>query len=244
MCTVVILCRPDHEWPILMAANRDEMENRPWAPPARHWADRPEVRAGVDQLAGGTWLALSDQPVVAGVLNRMGTLGPAAGFRSRGELPLEAVDHAEASVAAEALSHLDPTAYRPFNMVVADRMGGYWLRNDGADMVAEALPEGISIITAHDLNDLKSPRIAHYLPRFQAAADPNPDTGDWAAWQALMSDRRGTGDPHGAMQVETDIGFRTVCSSLIALPANPEKKPIWLFAAGAPDAVPFLAVDP
>ncbi|MGY9055065.1 MAG: NRDE family protein, partial [Alphaproteobacteria bacterium] len=36
MCTVVILRRPGHAWPLLMAANRDEMRGRAWSPPGRH----------------------------------------------------------------------------------------------------------------------------------------------------------------------------------------------------------------
>ena len=46
MCTVVILRRPEHDWPLLIAANRDEMLARSWLPPARHWPDRPDVAAG------------------------------------------------------------------------------------------------------------------------------------------------------------------------------------------------------
>ena len=76
MCTLVILRRPGHDWPVLIAANRDENAERPWRPPARHWPDRPEVVAGMDELAGGTWLGLNDHGVVAGILNRPDSLGP------------------------------------------------------------------------------------------------------------------------------------------------------------------------
>ena len=31
---------------------------------------------GFDELAGGSWLAINDHGVVAGILNRFGTLGP------------------------------------------------------------------------------------------------------------------------------------------------------------------------
>ena len=54
MCTVVILRRPGHDWPLILATNRDEMTDRPWRPPGRHWPDRAEVTAGRDELAGGT----------------------------------------------------------------------------------------------------------------------------------------------------------------------------------------------
>ncbi|HSF93453.1 MAG TPA: NRDE family protein, partial [Thermohalobaculum sp.] len=120
MCTVVILRRPDHAWPIILGANRDEMAARPWKPPGRHWPDRPNVRAGIDELAGGTWLGLNDEGVVAGILNRRESLGPDERLRTRGELVLEALDHADAVDAVAALADLDGRSYRSFNMVVAD----------------------------------------------------------------------------------------------------------------------------
>jgi hypothetical protein len=87
--------------------------------------------AGLDVQAGGSWLGINDHGVVAGVLNRTGTLGPEAGKRSRGELVLEALDHADAAAAAQALSDLDPDAYRPFNLVIADNRDAFWLRHAG-----------------------------------------------------------------------------------------------------------------
>ena len=56
MCTLVIARRPQDDWPVLIAANRDEMVDRPWQPPARHWPERPDIVAGHDELAGGSWL--------------------------------------------------------------------------------------------------------------------------------------------------------------------------------------------
>lgn len=111
MCTVVLLRRPGLTWPLLLAANRDEMLARPSRPPGRHWADRPNVVAGMDEQAGGTWLGINDEGVVAAVMNRVGSLGPAPDARSRGELVLEALDHADAAVAAEALAALNARAF-------------------------------------------------------------------------------------------------------------------------------------
>ncbi len=99
MCTLVILHRPRHDWPIMIEVNRDERTDRPWDPPARHWPDRAGLVAGLDRQAGGTWLGLNDHGVGSGVLNRLHSLGPRPGFRSRGELPLEALDHARAAQA-------------------------------------------------------------------------------------------------------------------------------------------------
>ncbi len=83
MCTVVLLSRPGAAWPLLLAANRDERLDRAWQPPARHWPEQPDVLAGRDCSAGGTWLGINDRGLVAAVLNRTGTLGPAPGKASR-----------------------------------------------------------------------------------------------------------------------------------------------------------------
>lgn len=255
MCTVVILRRPEDPWPLMMAANRDEMETRPWRRPARHWPDRDNVVAGLDELGGGSWLGLNDDGVVAAVMNRPHSLGPGPGFRSRGELPLEALDHATAEDAADALSHLDPAAYRPFNMVIADATDAFWLRAAGNEADAGGgaqrvevltIPPGLSMMTSLDLNDLSSPRIARYLAPFQKAVPPNPDAGDWKEWASLMAARAfdpGAG-PSGAMTIVTETGFGTVSSSMIALPSRRRfgTKPIFLFTAGRPGENPYESV--
>lgn len=252
MCTLVILRRPGHDWPVLIAANRDEMVERPWLPPARHWPDRPEVVAGLDEQAGGTWLGLNDRGVVAGILNRPHSLGTAPDKRSRGEIVLDALDFAEAADAAEALSHVDARAYRPFNLVIADNNAAFWLRLSGDDdnnsVDCFKIAEGISMITAHDINDaIASDRTRHYLPKFKTAITPDPDAKEWSDWETLLKGNTtedGAG-PGGALMIQTDFGFATTSSSLIALPSQnlTETKPIWRFAAGRPDREAYRLVD-
>src|SRR3954470_11020762 len=165
MCTLVILRRPEHDWPVVIGANRDEMIDRPARPPGRHWPDRPEIVSGIDLLAGGSWLGVNDWGVAAAVLNRHGSLGPAEGLRSRGELVLEALDHADAVEAAAALSHLDPTAYRTFNLIVADERDAFWLRHaGGARIELHPIKEGLSMIAAGDLDDVGTRRLELALP--------------------------------------------------------------------------------
>ncbi|MBT6094319.1 MAG: hypothetical protein HOH04_05515 [Rhodospirillaceae bacterium] len=250
MCTVVTLRRPGHAWPLLIAANRDEMIERAWSSPARHWAERAHVVAGRDEEAGGTWLALNDDGVAAAILNRYGSLGPAPDKRSRGELPLEAVDHAEAHVAAEALAQLQPSSYKTFNLVIADAREAFWLRSDGSRIDMAPIPEGLSMITSSDLNDTAgSARIRFHKPLFEAAAPPDPDVrgaGDWSAWEACLASTDGVpGGDHGrAINIETDFGFGTVSSSLIALP-DPTRfgaQAQWRFCAGRPGSQPFAPV--
>ncbi len=251
MCTFVILRRPDHAWPVLIGANRDEMLDRPWDAPGRHWPDRPEVIAGRDQLAGGTWLGMNEFGVVAAILNRRGSLGPKEGYRSRGELPLEALDHADASSAAEALADINPEAYRPFNMVIADNRDAYWVKvaetHWGLHADVKPLPTGLSMITASDRNDTHSPRIRTYLPQFERARPPDAESNDGSSWVSLMGSRMYDPDegPEGAMAIVSESGFGTVCSSLIGLSSveNQGVKPVFLFAAGRPGVAEYTPVN-
>ncbi|MSO73901.1 MAG: hypothetical protein EXQ99_01940 [Alphaproteobacteria bacterium] len=247
MCTLVILRRPDHDWPVLIATNRDEMRDRPWRPPARHWPDRPDVVAGCDQLGGGSWLGLNDHGVVAAILNRVGSLGPAPGKRSRGELVLEALDHADAADAAEALVALNVDAYRSFNMLIADSRDAFWLKHDGGRAI-ELTPvaSGVSMLTAHDINATESARVRRYLPKFEAATPPDPNAAHWGDWETLLASRETTpgSAPLGAMRVDTDTAFGSVNASLIALPRPmvEASRPIWRFTGTPPGDQPFTAV--
>jgi len=249
MCTLVILRRPDHRWPVILGANRDELIDRPAKAPGRHWPDRPELVAGLDLLAGGSWLGLNDWGVVAAVLNRHGSLGPAPDRRSRGELVLEALDHADAVAGAEALSHLNPAAYRTFNLIVADESDGFWLRHaGGARIELKRLKDGLSMIAAGDLDDLSTRRLELALPAFRAWPTPDPDHDDWAAWQALLgSTRAPRNEPVTAAMRFLSDGYGTVSSALIALPARGEldRRAIFRFAEWLPHATPWRDVmDP
>lgn len=244
MCTLVILRRPDHVWPVIIAANRDEMIGRPAAAPARHWPDRPEVVAGLDRLAGGSWLGVNDWGVAAAVLNRHGSLGPAPGQRSRGELVLEALDHPDAVAAAEALSHLDPEAYRTFNLIVADNRDGFWLRHAGEQGVdVHPIGEGLSIIASGDINELVHRRLEFAEPQFRAAAPPDPDREDWGEWERLLSnDESPPGEPpESALRFRMPHGYGTVSSALIALPEPNagERKPRFRYAQWQPAPAPW-----
>lgn len=224
------------------------MRGRAWSRPERHWPDRPEVVAGLDHLAGGTWFGVNDHGVVAAVMDRADSLGPAPDKRSRGELVLEALDHAEAAEAARALRDLVPTAYRPFNLFVADPISAHWLRNAaGARAVFESeIPAGLHMITAGDLDDATVPRVQAYLERFRRATTPVPEEGRWGDWQSLLASRdyRPDGGPQAAMNIELGTDFGTVCSHLAAIPRYPstEDPPLFLFAPGPPDRVAFEPV--
>ncbi len=135
------------------------------------------------------------------------------------------------------MTSLDAGAWRGFNMVLADGTGAWFVRGLGHGRpVAEALAQGVSMITAHDPNDLTSPRTARHLPRF-AAAEPS-GIADWQPWHDILADRRG--ESAEQMNVVPEDGFGTVCSCFVVL--RPGEAPIWLFAAGPPHEAAFRPV--
>ncbi len=172
--------------------------------------------------------------LVAAVLNRSGSLGPAPGKRSRGDLPLIALDHGRAADAAAAITALDGSAFRSFNMVLADRSAVWFVRNDEAGWtLGWELAPGLHMVTAHDPDDPASPRVARHLPRFRAAAPPVPP--DWAGWARLLGDEEGSRE--AALSVLPQGGFGTASASLLGVPA--EGPATWLFASGRAGAAPF-----
>jgi hypothetical protein len=239
MCTVVISRAAASTWPVAIAANRDERLDRPWDAPGQHWPERPGIVGGRDRLAGGTWMAMAGG-MVAAVLNRPGTLGPAAGARSRGELPLAALGHRGAEAAAMSLAREDRRGFRPFNLVVADAASAWLLvsQGDGA-ITATTLPEGVTMITAIGRDEGESPRARLHLPRFRAT--PHPQPGQEDAWAGLLASAEHAPEagPHGALAIPPTAGYGTVAASLVFLGRQGAR---WLFAAGRAGVAPFAAV--
>ena len=84
MCLIVFAWRPDHAQPLIVAANRDEFYARPSLPLAQ-WSETPQVHAGRDLEAGGTWLGIGANGRFAALTNIRDPHRP-PGRRSRGEL--------------------------------------------------------------------------------------------------------------------------------------------------------------
>lgn len=225
MCSIILRTGADE---VLIGANRDEMVARSWEGPAEYW---PGIIGGRDRLGGGTWMALNRHGVMAAILNRHGSLGPAPGKRSRGELPLLALQETSAKAAAARLSRLDAGAYRSFNLVLADLNGAFLLRGleRGAPEL-QMLAPGTTMLTSGEPNDLSLPRIARHLPKFAAA--------DFARWGDLLADDSPPWE--SSLDIPARDGFGTVCSSLLRLSAS--AGPQWWFAARAPHAALFAPV--
>ena len=68
MCLILLAYRVLPEAPLIVAANRDEFYDRP-AQSAHFWPDAPNLLAGRDTTAGGTWLGVDRTGRFAAVTN-------------------------------------------------------------------------------------------------------------------------------------------------------------------------------
>ena len=85
MCLVVFAWKSHPDYKLILAANRDEFHGRP-SQEAHWWPDLPDVLAGRDLQAGGTWLAAARSGRFATVTNYREQQRPRAGSRTRGEI--------------------------------------------------------------------------------------------------------------------------------------------------------------
>ena len=68
MCLIVFSYHEYADYPLIFAGNRDEFHGRP-AAPAHFWGTHPDLLAGRDLQAGGTWLGVSREGLFATVTN-------------------------------------------------------------------------------------------------------------------------------------------------------------------------------
>ncbi len=247
MCTVVILRRKNHDWPLIIGANRDEQFSRPWKEPGYHWPELSDVIGGLDEEGGGSWLALNKSGVIASVLNQSNTPNQEEDKRSRGELVLEALNHADARDAAESLQYLNPEAYRPFHLVVADNHDAYVIYTDarvGTISIRE-IPIGYSMITRYGLNAEICLRTKNYLPQFKTSPVPDPVKKDFKHWEKLLkSSVYDVKDGSDSAMLINANGFGTVTSSLLAIPKpGLDHPPVFLATPDRPDNSQFIAVN-
>ena len=127
MCTLLVAWHAHPELALVVAANRDEAYDRA-TERARFWSDAPDLLAGRDLVAGGTWLGVTRGGRFAAITNvREPGRGAPALARSRGELVagfLRGTAEPEAWLAGVALDR-----YAGFNLLVGDRSSLWYLSN-------------------------------------------------------------------------------------------------------------------
>lgn len=126
MCLIVLSLGQHPEYPIILAANRDEFHARP-TQAASWWPDKPDILGGRDLQAGGTWLALHRNGRFATVTNFSDAKAPSAKLRSRGHLVTGFLE-SELSPSAY-LKTIDENAHAGFNLIVGQGPDVAYLSN-------------------------------------------------------------------------------------------------------------------
>src|SRR5688572_14120058 len=129
MCLIVLAWRAHPEFPLIVAANRDEFHARP-AAPAAFWEDHPALLAGRDLEARGTWMGVSRTRKFAAVTNYRGAKEPRA-VESRGALVSRFLGNGARP--GEYIESLKASLYSGFNLLATDGAELWWTSNrDGA----------------------------------------------------------------------------------------------------------------
>jgi uncharacterized protein with NRDE domain len=180
--------------PLIVAANRDELLSRP-AVSMTVLRDRdPRILGGRDELAGGTWLAVNEHGVVAGLTNQPSADGRDPTKRSRGELPLAFAMHRGAAQAVSAVTAtLDPAAYNPCWMLVGDRDALFSVGVSGGGPAAvERLAPGLHVLENAPLRpgSAKAAFIRTLVIDALAARPADDADATLTALQAVLADHR------------------------------------------------------
>jgi uncharacterized protein with NRDE domain len=148
MCLLIALSQVVDGAPLVVAANRDEFYARPARVITVLRGSDPQILGGRDLVAGGTWLAVSDSGVLAGLTNQPTGGSPDPAKRSRGELPLLFAAYPDAATAVEKVcAQLDPSDYNPCWLLVGDRQSLFSVGLAGGhEPVVQQLPAGCHVL--------------------------------------------------------------------------------------------------
>ncbi len=215
MCLIVVAWRARADLPLVVAANRDEWRERP-AQPAHWWPDHPQILAGRDLQAGGTWLAITREGRFAAVTNFRDPSDKRSTARSRGTLVTEYLLGGETP--ARFLANLSARAheYNGFNLILGDAASLFYYGSREGE--PRAIESGVHGLSNHLLDEpwpkvvrgrsrmeeaLASPRdpvpaLFDLLSDVQRAPDHElPQTGVGIAWERRLASALITGEEYG-----------------------------------------------
>jgi uncharacterized protein with NRDE domain len=250
---------PDTDTSLVVAANRDERLDRPALSMTVLAQSGPRILGGRDEAAGGTWLAVNEYGVVAGLTNRPVPDGRDATKRSRGELPLALASHRRASDAVEEfLGRFRPADYNPAWFLIGDRTSLYALDlSSGDHPTTRRLSPGLHILENSPMDE-PSAKVDHIrrligsgysgaslLERLPAVLADHTRPEEAVSTTASAAPAQDVPSPPGrrpetlAACVHTaDYGTRS--SALISVPAATDRVPEVLSADGHPCTSAFV----
>lgn len=186
MCFLLFAVRVHPDYPLVIAANRDEFLSRPTSP-ADYWEDSPLVMGGRDLEAGGTWLGITRQGRFAALTNYRNPDGHDTTRPSRGALVSDFLTDAQKIPAATYLKQIDEssTSYNGYNLIAGSGPTLIHYSNQASDMTL--LTDGVHALSNALLDTPwpKSVRGTKSLEKILA----RPGEPDTQAMLALLSDR-------------------------------------------------------
>jgi uncharacterized protein with NRDE domain len=196
MCLILLSQRSHPDYPLIVAANRDEAYAR-MAAPAAFWGDHPHVHGGRDLEKGGTWLGITRAGRVAAVTNYRAGYGARDAPRSRGELVSQFLLTQDSASDFLAQVALHGAEYNGFSLIAGDPDALYFVSNRGAGV--ERISDGVHGLSNHLLDTpwSKVERGRRVLENLQAADEAALVSGLFD----FLADRTTAGD-----QVLPDTG--------------------------------------
>ena len=250
MCLLIVLSRVVAGAPLVVAGNRDERLDRPAEAMAVLRASGPRTIGGRDLAAGGTWLAVNEHGVVAGLTNRPQLDGADPQKRSRGELPLALTSRPTVAEGVDAfLAGHDPADYNPAWLLAADRHSLFSIDLTGASATSRELPPGIHVLENRPLDE-SSQKLDH-VRGLLSGIGALPIEQVVARLEVVMADHRrhsipdDTIDDHREARLaataacsHTD-GYGTRWSGIVTVAAHPDARPAFRHTDGPPCTSPF-----
>ena len=117
MCLIVLAHQLHADYPLLMAANRDEFHQRP-TQRMHWWQNNTAMLAGKDLQAGGTWMAIANNGRWAALTNYRQGGAPATNGPSRGALCSDFIEQDMAAM--DFAQQADQHDYAGYNLLLWD----------------------------------------------------------------------------------------------------------------------------
>jgi uncharacterized protein with NRDE domain len=149
MCLIAFAWHAHPRWRLVLVGNRDEFHARPTAPLAP-WDEAPDIVAGRDLEAGGTWAGVAPHGRVSVITNVRDMTADHSGL-SRGLL---VADYLGSNVPARthAIELMSSAkGYRPFNLLTFDHDDAYYLGNH-PQARAQRIEPGVHGLSNADFN--------------------------------------------------------------------------------------------
>jgi uncharacterized protein with NRDE domain len=149
MCLIFVAVDVHPNYKIIIAANRDEFYDRPSAP-ASFWPEAPQLLAGRDLQAGGTWLGITRTGRIAALTNFREQESKRAEAPSRGNLVSDFLLCRKKPVPYLDQISANAQRYNGFNLLVGQSANIYYYSNRARGI--RALGPGIHGLSNHLLD--------------------------------------------------------------------------------------------